>query len=255
LFIFLAIRLLDIVLMALLWGKGRKIKKVQPGILFFSRLGLYFAGIAVFYMGVLGKDLLPILATASVLLTVIGLALRELIFDSVAGIALAADQNVAVGQWINFRTRDRNLSGAVEMLGWRFVTIRSRDQQAHYIPNSIFATQILSNLTNDQGYVRIEIPFLMSAKAEVTHLFLVLTKALEDALRQVPDVDQSRPVRLLLDGIQEASVRCVVQVFYSPHVSTGALKTTVLEVIRQVLVKENALADPLLSFQLGDHAV
>ena len=206
-------------------------------------------------MGVLGKDLLPILATASVLLTVIGLALRELIFDSVAGIALAADQNVAVGQWINFRTRDRNLSGAVEMLGWRFVTIRSRDQQAHYIPNSIFATQILSNLTNDQGYVRIEIPFLMSAKAEASHLLLVLTEALEGALRQVPDVDHSRPVRLLLDGIQEASVRCLVQVFYSPHVSTGFLKTTVLEVIRQVLVKENALANPVLNFQTNDHAV
>ena len=248
LFIFLAVRLTDMALMALMWGKGKKVKKVQPVILFFSRVGLYFAGVAVFYMGVLGKDLLPILATASVLLTVIGLALRELIFDSVAGIALAADQNVAVGQWINFKTRDRNLSGVVEMLGWRFVTLRSRDQQAHYIPNSIFATQILSNLSNDQGYIRIEIPFLMSAKAEVNRLFLILVEALKEPLEQLPDVDHARPVRVLLDGLQENGVRCVVQVFYSPAVSTDLLKTTVLEVVRQVLVNENALSSPWLSF-------
>jgi small-conductance mechanosensitive channel/ABC-type branched-subunit amino acid transport system substrate-binding protein len=248
LFIFLAVRLGDMALLALMWGKGKNVKKVQPVILFFSRVGLYFAGVAVFYMGVLGKDLLPILATASVLLTVIGLALRELIFDSVAGIALAADQNVAVGQWINFKTRDRNLSGVVEMLGWRFVTLRSRDQQAHYIPNSIFATQILSNLSNDQGYIRIEIPFLMSAKVEVNRLFLILVEALKVPLGQVPDIDHSRPVKVLLDGLHEGSVRCVVQVFYSPEVSTDLLKTTVLGVVRQVLVEENALSSPWLSF-------
>ncbi len=254
LFILLAVRLFDMGLLALMWGKGKKVKSVQPVILFFSRVGLYFAGIAVFYMGVLGKDLLPILATASVLLTVIGLALRELIFDSVAGIALAADQNVAVGQWINFKTRDRNLSGVVEMLGWRFVTLRSRDQQAHYIPNSIFATQILSNLSNDQGYIRIEIPFLMSAKAEVDRLFLILVEALKQPLEQVPDVDHARPVKVLLDGLQEGSVRCVVQVFYSPQVSTDLLKTTVLEVVRQVLVKEDALSSPWLSFKSNEYA-
>ena len=250
-FILLAVRLFDVVLMALMWKNSGSGKRVQPVILFFSRLGLYFAGIAVFYMGVLGKDLLPILATASVLLTVVGLALRELIFDSVAGIALAADQNVAVGQWITFKTKDRNLSGRVEELGWRFVTIRSRDHQAHYIPNSIFATQILSNLSNDQGYIRIEIPFLMSARANANHIFLILTEALEPQLRELPDVDQSRPVRLLLDGLQEESVRCVVQVFYSPAVSTDFLKTTVLEITRQVLVKEGALATPWFATRLS----
>ncbi len=249
LFIILAVRLSDMLLMTLMWNKRKKEKKVQPVILFFSRVGLYFAGVAVFYMGVLGKDLLPILATASVLLTVIGLALRELIFDSVAGIALAADQNVAVGQWINFKTRDRNLSGVVEMLGWRFVTLRSRDQQAHFIPNSIFATQILSNLSNDQGYIRIEIPFLMSAKADVNRLFMTLVEALKEPLLNVPHVDHSRPVKVLLDGLQEGSVRCVVQVFYSPEVSTDLLKTTVLEVVRRVLVQEDALSNPWLGFR------
>jgi small-conductance mechanosensitive channel/ABC-type branched-subunit amino acid transport system substrate-binding protein len=255
LFIFLAVRLGDMALLALMWRKGKKVKTVQPVILFFSRVGLYFGGVAVFYMGVLGKDLLPILATASVLLTVIGLALRELIFDSVAGIALAADQNVAVGQWINFKTKDRNLSGVVEMLGWRFVTLRSRDQQAHYIPNSIFATQILSNLSNDQGYIRIEIPFLMAVQVEADRLFRVLIDELKEPLEQVPHVDRSRPVRVQLDGLQEQSVRCVVQIFYSPEVSTDQLKTTVLEVVRRVLVKEDALPNLWPSFRPDLHAV
>ena len=241
-FIMISVRLVDIVLMSFFLKRNKQAKKVQPVILFFVRIGLYFAGIAIFYMGVLGRDLLPILATASVLLTVIGLALRELIFDSVAGIAIAADENMRVGQWITLRAKDQNLTGVVLELGWRFVTIRSRNDQVHYIPNSIFATQILSNMSNNNGYTRIEVPFLMSARADINVVFPKLVEAVSLKLANDTSVDHSRPFRIVIDGLEDECIKCLVQIYYSPEVGTDTLRTRVLEEIRLVLVKEDSLS-------------
>jgi small-conductance mechanosensitive channel len=141
-----ATRMIDVLFM-LRSVKRAQSSDVQPVLNFLIRFGLYFAAIGVFYTVVLGRDLLPILATFSVLLTVFGLALREMIFDAIAGVAIAADGHLATGQWVSIRARDRNIFGVVQALGWRYLMIRSRDEQVHFVPNSIVATQILSNLS------------------------------------------------------------------------------------------------------------
>jgi small-conductance mechanosensitive channel len=58
---------------------------------------VFFCAFAAYYTNVLGRDFLPILATSSVLLTVIGLALRELILDAISGITIAMERSLRVG--------------------------------------------------------------------------------------------------------------------------------------------------------------
>jgi small-conductance mechanosensitive channel len=223
-------------------GTRRTGGPVQPVVMFFLRFTLYLGALAVFYTGVLGRDILAILATTSVVLTVVGLALRELIFDAVAGIAIAADNDLKVGVWMNMRARDRSLTGVIDHLGWRALCIRSRDGVLHYVPNSIVATQALSNLLPATGSTRLEIPFIMDARADVTTILPRLTKAVDDEIAELEGVDADKSMRVVIESLENDKIRCVVQVYYSLAFSTDTLRTKVLDRIRRELIASKALS-------------
>jgi potassium-dependent mechanosensitive channel len=65
---------------------------VQGSIHALTSSTIFFAAFAPCCTLVLGRDFLPILATSSVLLTVVGLAIRALILDSISGIALNLEE-------------------------------------------------------------------------------------------------------------------------------------------------------------------
>ena len=226
----------------IMMGTRRTGGPVQPVVMFFLRFTLYLGALAVFYTGVLGRDILAILATTSVVLTVVGLALRELIFDAVAGIAIAADDDLKVGLWINIRARDRSLTGVIDHLGWRALCIRSRDGVLHYVPNSIVATQALSNLLPTTGSTRLEIPFIMDARADVTTILPRLTKAVNDEIAELEGVDADKSMRVVIESLENDKIRCVVQVYYSQAFSTDTLRTKVLDRIRRELIASKALS-------------
>jgi small-conductance mechanosensitive channel/ABC-type branched-subunit amino acid transport system substrate-binding protein len=241
-----ATRVID-VLFTLQSVKRARSSDVQPVINFMIRFGLYFGAIGFFYTVVLGRELLPILATFSVLLTVFGLALREMIFDAIAGVAIAADGHLATGQWVNIRARDRNIFGVVQQLGWRYLVIRSRDEQVHFVPNSIVATQILSNLSLGDGFSRVEIPFVMSAGSDVPEILPMILNAVENALKGDAGVSQERVKRVIVEGLDDDRLRCMVQVYYRPSQSIDALKTAVLQAVQSVLLAQQAFSMPPLN--------
>ena len=241
-YILILIRMIDILISRLLKLSARD--AAVPGVVYhIVRGSLYFGGLALFYTYSLNRDLLPVLATFSVTLTVIGLALRELIFDAIAGIAIAADQNVRVGQWVNVRTRDRMITGKIEEWGWRQTRIRSRDNQTHLVPNSALATQILSNLSLADGFTRLDIPFFMSARADGDKILPILTENVSRTLVDNSAVDHSRPVRVVIESLEGERIRCLVQVFYSTEQSTDLLRSTVLETVRAALHQLGAFSE------------
>ena len=222
--------------------------EVQPVILFILRFAIYLGGVSYFYVTILNRDILPVLATASVLLTVVGLALRELIFDAVAGIAIGADDAFSVGNWVNLRARDRNITGVITSVGWRSVRVRSRDLHVHDVPNSVVATQILSHLSLSS--TRVEVPFVMSAKVEAETALSSIRSALAAALENVEGIDNTRPIRVIIDGLEDDRMRCTVQVHYAAALSTDTLRTLVLNVVRKELEKARAMSQTIFLGQL-----
>jgi len=237
------VRVIDLGAVAFLNRTGA-VRDIQPVILFIMRFAIYLAGVSFFYVSILGRDLLPVLATASVLLTVVGLALRELIFDAVAGIAIAADEHFRIGQWVNLRARERTVSGMIIDLGWRFVRVRSRDMHVHDVPNSVVATQVISHLSISS--TRVEIPFVMSAKVSADLVFPDIAAALEDALKNLENVDHARRPRLLIDGLEDDRMRCMVHVYVMAEQSTDQVRTVVLDVVRHSLEKADAMSHSII---------
>jgi len=76
---------------------------------------------------------------------IIGWAAKDLLANFFGALMIYFDRPFSIGDRI--RTPDRQLDGFVENIGWRLTQIRNFDTSPVYIPNSLFATISLENVT------------------------------------------------------------------------------------------------------------
>ena len=214
---------------------------IQGTIRVLTSSAIFFAAFAAFYTNVLGRDFLPILATSSVLLTVVGLALRELILDAISGISLSMDQSLKVGHWILVKTRDVQLHGVIEDMSWRNVRMRSRDDQIHFVPNSLLFQTVVTNFSIMRGFTRVEIPFEVSSRTDLSRVIEQVSQRVSELLAGDPSVDDSRPIQLVCTEIEADTVEVVAQVFHHADSSFDTLSTRVLQRVSETLLALDAM--------------
>jgi hypothetical protein len=86
----------------------------------------------------------------------LGFAAKDMFANLFGGRMIYLDRPFSVGGWI--RSRDREIEGTVEPIGWRLTLIRTFDQRPLYLPNAVFTTiavQNLSRMTNRRSDERI----------------------------------------------------------------------------------------------------
>jgi CRP-like cAMP-binding protein len=76
------------------------------------------------------------IATSSVVLAVLGFALRNLIADLFYGITMALERPFDIGDWI---ATAETTAGRVEAFTWRAVRLVTRDNVTYVLPNSLIA--------------------------------------------------------------------------------------------------------------------
>jgi hypothetical protein len=182
-------------------------------------------------------------------LTVVGLALRELILDALGGITIGLEGAVKPGDWVHINAQDHGISGVIEELGWRNVRIHSRDGLVHFIPNSILIQKTVSNASSSGGYERVEIPFGISPVANLQHIIQVVTVGIGELLTDNSSVDHTRPIRLVCEKIESRGVQINAQIFYRADQSSDHLSTIVLELVNRLLREHHAL--PFMSIEFS----
>ena len=210
---------------------------------------VYSTAFGFFYSDVLKKDFIPVLAASSVILTVVGLALREIILDALGGIAIGLEGAVKPGDWIYIVSEKHELSGKVEELGWRNVRIHSRDGLVHFIPNSVFIQKAVANSSIDGGYPRVDIKFEISASANLAQIIELCTITLNNALVNDIFVAPSHSIRVICTEIDSEGAELEVQVRYRADQSRDALSTKVLEICNQVARQNNAVPNMYITIQ------
>jgi small-conductance mechanosensitive channel len=98
-------------------------------------------------------DLTPIIASLGIGSLAIGLALQKTLEDFLAGLLIAADQPIRVGDFVELQ---ESVAGFVLSIGWRTVRIRTRDDQYVIVPNAQMAQATVTNRsmpTSEVGFV------------------------------------------------------------------------------------------------------
>ena len=98
-----------------------------------SALIMYLVVGAVILRSALGIDVKTLLGTAGVVTVVMGFALQETLGTLFAGLALAWEQRLGTGSWIEIE----GVVGEIQELGWRSLVLRTRLGERVLFPNSV----------------------------------------------------------------------------------------------------------------------
>jgi len=121
-----------------------------------ARMVLYIIGFLM-ALSSLGFDVTPALATLGIGSAAVGFALQGTVTDFLAGIMIAADQPVSVGDYIRL---DDTHQGWVLSIGWRATRLLTRYDMHVIVPNSKLAQAVFVNTSRPREEVRFQ-PIVM----------------------------------------------------------------------------------------------
>ncbi len=128
-----------------------KVLKTSGGVLRTSaRVLIYIIG-ALMALSSVGFDVTPVLATLGIGSAAAGFALKGTLEDFLAGLLIAADQPLSVGDYIIV---DEEHQGWVLAIGWRATRLLTRFDMHVIVPNSKLAQASFTNTSRPRDEVR-----------------------------------------------------------------------------------------------------
>lgn len=176
--------------------RGTNVPSVLKFVVLFAIYALFGLGFLEWTFGV---NVLPLLATSTVLTAVVGLALQDTLKNLFAGLTMSFEKRFREGHWVQFRLDANNTTtGEVTEIGWRSTRIRTVDNNYAVIPNSLFTTNQLINysLPTPAFMKTIEIPVRSDVKlADVAASLADTMKNTHGVLSTPPPEVQAAAVR------------------------------------------------------------
>ncbi|WP_397475119.1 mechanosensitive ion channel family protein [Pusillimonas sp.] len=127
-----------------------------------------------------GRPTGGILASSGLIIAVLGFAIRNVLADVLAGIALGLEAPYRIGDWVKF---DAETSGRVIEIGWRTTRILTPDSTYMILPNSHISRQMLTNYSAPRKHYRANLRIILSHDIPVAEA----KKILMDAAMAVSD--------------------------------------------------------------------
>jgi small-conductance mechanosensitive channel len=152
---------------------------------------------------VTGINVLPLLATSTVLTVVLGLALQDTLGNLFSGLALHTEKPFSIGDWILVD----NIEGQVVYVGWRSTHLKTFSGDLVIFPNSTIAKARVQNFYAPTKLTSrsLEFPVTLSASPEAVE------RATKRACEEVERVLQDPPPKLWLVGVTPLFQRYVVK--------------------------------------------
>jgi small-conductance mechanosensitive channel len=97
-------------------------------------------GLSLFFR----QDLSGILTGSGLVLAVLGFAIRNVVADTLSGIALGIEAPFRMGDWVRVETLAQ---GRVQEIGWRTTRLVTRDSTYVILPNSQISRQRITNFS------------------------------------------------------------------------------------------------------------
>ena len=151
---------------------------------------------------VFDQDLTVLWAASGVAGLVLGMALKELLQDVFAGIALNIDRAVRIGEYIQLhKAGDARIVGQVLEISWRTTRIKDMMGDVVILPNSKFSSYTITNFSQPEPTSFRWVSVILDAR-----------------------VHQSRATRILQAAALEAMIDLVGPATHSPWVEVKAIK-------------------------------
>lgn len=167
-----------------------------------ASLVIYAIAISACARIVFNQDLTFLWAASGVAGLVLGMALRELLQDVFAGIALNIDRATRIGDWIQIhRAGDKEVVGQLVEISWRTTRIKDLLGDVISFPNSKFSAYTISNFSLPQEVSSRRVYITLDCGVPVDQAFRILQAATLDALTQLIGPQKELP-SVAVNGIK-----------------------------------------------------
>ncbi|MDW3205374.1 MAG: mechanosensitive ion channel family protein [Alphaproteobacteria bacterium] len=153
-----------------------------PGLLIDMTAALiYIAALIIVLSFVFDLPVTGLLTTSSIVIAVIGFALRNMISDLFTGIALGVERPFSIGDWVELND---GTVGRVTTMNWRATRLLTKEETTVIISNSELATGRFKNYSTPERFFRDEIEIQL----DYTVTAWRAERLLKSAIWSVPEV-------------------------------------------------------------------
>lgn len=153
-------------------------------------LGVLYFGLALLLLDLaLGVNMIPVLATSTVLTAVLGLSLQDMLKNIFAGLTLTLEKSFKPGDWINIEIDPTHGSIAqVVEIGWRSTKLRTKDNNVKIVPNAtLIQNEVINYETPSSTHgSAVEVPVSIKLEPEIVCTLLADAAASVDAVLKDP---------------------------------------------------------------------
>ena len=192
------------------------------------RVVVFFVG-AFIILGILGVDLTPLLASATVIGATIGFGAQQLVRDYLSGFLLTFEDQFAVGDVIAVN----DTSGTVEQLSLRVTRLRAADGTVFYVPNGDIRK--LGNLSRGWAKAVVDLPVGPVGGADLDDLERALSHAANEVARLPRFTHSCTEPPEVLGLVAAEGTACTLRVALR---TTPKLRDPLERALRQALVEQ-----------------
>ncbi len=156
----------------------------------------------------IGFSIASLLALGGIGGVAIGFASKELISNYFGGMMIYLERPFKVGETIT--SSDMDIEGTVEHISWGQTIIRRYDTRTLYVPNSVFNTLAVRNLTRQTNRRIYEYVGIRYDDAHVLEAIVSDTQAM---LNSHPEIDQNNSIMVNFDKFAPSSLDFFIYCF------------------------------------------
>ena len=138
---------------------------------------------AIIALDRLGIEIAPLIAGLGIAGLAVALALQESLSNLFAGVYIAADRPIRVGDYIEL---EDGKAGFVEEIGWRSTRIRMLANNIIIIPNSKLAQSVITNYSLPKNEMGLVLPVDVAYGSDPEKVERVLKQAAKNVLKRTP---------------------------------------------------------------------
>jgi small-conductance mechanosensitive channel len=179
-------------------------------------------GLSIFG-SVTGINVVPVLATSTVVTVVLGLALQDTLGNLFAGLSLHVEKSFGLGDWILVD----GLEGQVVYLGWRSIHLRTFSGDVVVVPNSAIAKTRVQNFHAPTKLCarNVEVQVRLTASPEQVE------RAVRHACQGIPEVRSEPAPKVWLVGMNPLSQRYVVKIWIDDFARHDDIESDLLKAL------------------------
>jgi small-conductance mechanosensitive channel len=172
---------------------------------------------------VTGINVVPVLATSTVVTVVVGLALQDTLGNLFSGLALHAEKSFGLGDWLLVD----GLEGKVVYMGWRSTRLLTFSGDIVAVPNSVIAKTRLQNFYAPNKLCARNVEFLvrLGATPEKTE------RAVLQACEGLPEVLKDPRPKIWLVGMTPLFQRYIAKVWIADFARHDDIESDLLKAL------------------------